>query len=65
MYIFNEKAEKAVKEKGFARFPEDFERLRPGQSFTFWKDGDNVKIETVLPASELKTAMRRAGLLTA
>ena len=60
MYIINEKAGQAAKAKGFAAFPDDFERLpkTSGAAFVWWRDGDNIKIETTLNGDDLKAELK-------
>lgn len=48
MYYINSSAQKAFENKGFAKFPEDFQRLKPGEVFTMWKNGNDYEIETIL-----------------
>lgn len=62
MFIINQKPGEAAKEKGFARFPEDYARLQPGQVATAWKDGDDWQIETTTNDTDaIKAALLRAG----
>ena len=57
--ILNEKPGKAAAEKGNARLPEDFERLRQGENFILWHEGDTIKIETTLSSEDLFPFLRR------
>lgn len=62
MYIFNQAPGRAAQVKGFARFPEDFARLQPGQSAVAWKDGGDWQIETTgRDMAAIKAALRAAG----
>lgn len=39
--------------KGHANFPEDFARLRPGETFTAWRIRRGWEVETTLEGKEL------------
>ena len=56
MFIINQKAGEAARQRGFARFPEDFEKLGRGtnSAFIWWRDGENIKIETTLNGENLQ-----------
>ena len=53
MYRINTIPGEAAKVKGHASYPEDFPHLRPGESFTEWKAGDDWEIETTLDGAAL------------
>ena len=58
MYIINRIPEKAQKEKGYAKYPDDFPHLAGGEKFVAWKTGENWEIETVLSGDELKKHLK-------
>lgn len=53
MYWINTKPGKAMAKKGHAHFPEDFARLRPGETFTAWRVRRGWEVETTLEGKEL------------
>lgn len=53
MYWINTIPGKAMAKKGHANFPEDFTRLRPGETFTAWRVKSGWEIETTLEGKEL------------
>lgn len=50
--IINQKPGQAAAKNGYARFPEDFERLSAGENFVLWHEGDIMKAETTLSAED-------------
>ena len=54
MFKINTIPGQAAREKGYARYPEDFPHLRPGESFTAWKAGEDWEIETTLDGAALR-----------
>lgn len=54
MYRINTIPGEAAKAKGHASYPEDFPHLRPGESFTAWKAGEDWEIETTLDGAALR-----------
>lgn len=54
MYHINTIPGEAAKAKGHASYPEDFPHLRPGESFTAWKVGEDWEIETTLDGAALR-----------
>ena len=54
MYSINTIPGEAAKAKGHASYPEDFPHLRPGESFTAWKAGEDWEIETTLYGAALR-----------
>lgn len=58
MYIINRIPEKAQKEKGYAKYPDDFPHLADGKKFAAWKNGENWEIETILNGKELKKRLK-------
>ena len=53
MFHINTVPGQAAKQKGFARYPEDFPHLAPGEDFSAWRSGDDWEIETTLVDKEL------------
>lgn len=53
MYYINTIPGKAAAEKGYARYPDDFPHLMPGQEFAAWRSGADWEIETTLQAREI------------
>ena len=58
MYIINRIPEKAQKEKGYAKYPDDFPHLTDDKKFIAWKNGENWEIETILSGEELKKRLK-------
>ena len=58
MYRINTIPGEAAKTKGHASYPEDFPHLRPGESFTAWKAGEDWEIETTLGGKTLEVRLR-------
>lgn len=50
--VINQKPSQAAAKKGYAHFPEDFERLSAGENFVLWREGDIMKAETTLSAED-------------
>lgn len=62
MFIINKKPAEAAKEKGYAKCPEDFVKLQPGQEAVAWKDGEDWQIETRTNDTDvIKAALLKAG----
>lgn len=53
MYWINTMPGRAMASKGHASFPEDFARLRPGETFTAWRVVRGWEIETTLDGKAL------------
>ncbi len=53
MFYINTIPARAAKEKGYARYPEDFPHLTHGTDFAAWRSGDDWEIETVLVGQAL------------
>ena len=58
MYRINTIPGEAAKVKGHASYPEDFPHLRPGESFTAWKAGEDWEIETTLDGAALRERLK-------
>ena len=48
VYHINTIPGRAAAQKGHASYPEDFPRLRPGETFAAWRVGEDWEIETML-----------------
>ena len=53
MYWINTMPREAMDRKGHASFPEDFARLRPGETFTAWRVRRGWEVETTLDGKAL------------
>ena len=53
MYWINTMPREAMDRKGHASFPEDFARLRPGETFTAWPVRRGWEVETTLDGKAL------------
>lgn len=53
VYYINTIPGEAAAQKGHADFPEDFPHLRPGESFTAWRVGQDWEVETTLSGEPL------------
>lgn len=49
----NTAPQKAVDEKGYARYPEDFPHLKAGEVFKAWRVDDGFEVETTLNGDDL------------
>lgn len=49
----NTAAGRALAQKGYASYPEDFPHLRPGENFVVWRVADGWEVETTLDAAAL------------
>lgn len=58
MYWINTIPGKAMAKKGHANFPEDFARLRPGETFTAWRVRRGWEVETTLEGKELSDRLK-------
>lgn len=58
MYYINTSAGEAMARKGHAYFPDDFQRLRPGENFTAWRVGQDWEIETLLTGTPLLARLK-------
>lgn len=53
MFKINTIPGQAAREKGYARYPEDFPHLTHGADFAAWRSGDDWEIETILDGQAL------------
>lgn len=51
--VINQKPGQAAVQKGHSCLPEDFEKLRAGENFVLWREGDVIKVETTLSENDL------------
>lgn len=58
VHYINTMAGKAMARKGHASYPDDFQRLRPGENFTAWRVGQDWEIETLLIGEPLLARLR-------
>ena len=58
MYYINTMAGKAMARKGHASYPDDFQRLRPGENFIAWRVGQDWEIETLLTGETLLARLK-------
>lgn len=58
MYYINTMAGKAMARKGHVSYPDDFQRLRPGENFTAWRVGQDWEIETLLTGEMLLARLK-------
>ena len=65
MYHINTIPGEAAKTKGHASYPEDFPHLRPGESFTAWKAGEDWEIETTLDGAALRERLEECERMEA
>ena len=53
MFHINTVPAKAMRKKGYARYPEDFPHLTSGTDFAAWRSGEDWEIETTLDGQAL------------
>ena len=59
MFLINTAPAQAAREKGFARYPDDYPHLAPGEEFAAWQSGNDWEIETTLNGHALACHLER------